>query len=295
MRKQFVKTIEALMGKDQKLILLLGDIGVFGFRNCFSDHPNRTFNIGILESASIGVAAGMASEGLIPVVHTIAPFLVERAFEQIKVDLGYQKLGCNLVSVGASYDYAALGCTHHCPGDIGILQYIPDMELVVPGSASEFDLLFSQAYANGNPTYFRLSERAHSESFSVKFGKANVLKRGKDLTVIAFGPALEQAMDSVKNLDVTLLYYSTANPFDAEALRQCITPSRKLLIIEPFYVGTMTQKIVEAMRGEALKISSIGVPRTFLRKYGSFKEHDISIGFTSENIFNRAKALIDEK
>ena len=295
MRKQFVKTIEALMDKNQKLTLLLGDIGVFGFRNCFSNYPSRTFNIGILEPATIGLAAGMATQGLIPVVHTIAPFLVERAFEQIKVDLGYQQLGCNLVSVGASYDYAALGCTHHCPGDIGILQYIPDMELVVPGSASEFDSLFCDVYANGSPTYFRLSERSHSENFSVQFGRANVLKRGKDLTVMTFGPALEQTLDAVKNLDVTLLYYSTVNPFDAETLRHFMAPSRKLLVIEPFYVGTMTQKIVEVMDGEAIKISSIGVPRKFLRKYGSFKEHDLSIGFTSENIYNKAKALIDEK
>ena len=295
MRKQFVKTMEILMKEDKQLTLLLGDIGVFGFRNCFSEYPTRTFNIGILEPATVGLAAGMASAGLTPVVHTIAPFLVERAFEQIKIDLGYQQLGCNLVSVGASYDYAALGCTHHCPGDIGILQYIPNMELVVPGSAAEFDSLFRAAYKNNNPTYFRLSERSHKESFAVDFGKANVLKRGNDLTVLAFGPALEQTLEAVKDLNVTLIYYTTVHPFDGQVLRENIGPSRKLLVIEPFYQGTVTDKIIEAMGGSSLRVSSIGVPREFLRNYGSYFEHDEAIGFTSKNIFNKAKALIDEK
>ena len=125
MRKQFVSTFESLIKKDKKLSLLLCDIGVFGFRNSIAKYPNRVMNIGILEQSTIGVAAGMSRSGLIPVIHTIAPFLVERAFEQIKIDFGYQDIGCNLVSVGASYDYASLGCTHHCPADVALLKNIP--------------------------------------------------------------------------------------------------------------------------------------------------------------------------
>jgi transketolase len=295
MRKQFVMTIESLMKEDKTLTLLLGDIGVYGFRNCFADYPDRTFNIGILEPATIGLAAGMSASGLNPVVHTIAPFLVERAFEQIKIDLGYQQLGCNLVSVGSSYDYAALGCTHHCPGDVGILQYIPNMEIVIPGTAEEFDILFRQAYKNNHATYFRLSERSHSQNFAVNFGKANLLKRGKDLTVVAFGPALEYALSAVHDLDVSLLYYSTINPFDEEAIRDCITSSKKLLVIEPFYSGTMSQKIIDALHGQSIRVQSIGVPRKFLSNYGTAKEHDEAIGFTSKNIYDRTRAFINEK
>ena len=66
--------------------------------------------------------------------------------------------------MGASYDYAALGCTHHCPGDVGMLKNIPDMEIILPGTAEEFDKLFRQSYANGNPTYFRLSEKQNSKN-----------------------------------------------------------------------------------------------------------------------------------
>ena len=128
MRKQFVKTVEDILDKDKKLIVLLGDIGVFGFRNSFEKYPERVYNIGILEQSTIGMAAGLAMHNFIPVIHTIAPFIVERSFEQIKNDFGYQQLGGNFVSVGNSYDYAALGCTHHCPADVGILKNIPEKE-----------------------------------------------------------------------------------------------------------------------------------------------------------------------
>jgi transketolase len=291
MRKQFVKTYERVIAADNQQVLLLGDIGVFGFRNAFAAYPTRVFNIGILEPATIGLAAGMAKAGLTPTIHTIAPFLVERAFEQIKIDLGYQELGCNLVSVGASYDYAALGCTHHCPGDIGILQCIPGVEIVIPGTAAEFDALFSQSHNNGKSTYYRLSEKSHTHDFDVQFGRANVLKKGDDLTVITFGPMLEQVYAAVKDLNVTLLYYSTISPFDEDTLINNLTPSQKILLVEPFYSGTMFEKVINTLRGKKISIKSLGIPREFLRNYGSANEHDEALGLTIENIGNYVRAF----
>jgi len=92
-RKQFVKTVEEILGKNEKVVLLLGDIGVFGFRESFKLYPTRVYNIGILEQSTISVASGLSMTGLIPIIHTIAPFITERCFEQIKNDFGYQKLG----------------------------------------------------------------------------------------------------------------------------------------------------------------------------------------------------------
>jgi len=178
MRKQLVTTVENVLAEDADTVLLLGDIGVFGFRNAFQNHSTRVFNIGILEQATISMAAGLTKVNLIPIVHTIAPFLVERCLEQLKDDFGYQKLNGNFISVGASYDYAALGCTHHCPGDIQALKTIPGMQIIVPGTSKEFDTLFNSCYNNGSPTYYRLSERENKVSPIVEFGKANVLKKG---------------------------------------------------------------------------------------------------------------------
>jgi len=133
MRRQLVKTITDILERDSRVVLLLGDIGVFGFREAFKKFPTRVYNIGILEQASVGLAAGLATEGMIPIFHTIAPFIAERALEQLKVDFGYQGLGGSFISVGASYDYASLGCTHHCPGDVQVLKTIPGMRIMVPG------------------------------------------------------------------------------------------------------------------------------------------------------------------
>lgn len=287
MRKQLVQTVQATLDTDDKCVVLLGDIGVFGFKEAFQSHPDRVYNIGILEPATIGLAAGMAITGLVPIVHTIAPFLVERALEQIKVDFCYQNLGGNFVSVGGSYDYAALGCTHHCPGDVGILKTLPRMEIVLPGSAREFDQLFRQSYDNGNPTYFRLSEREHSFDIGdVDFGKAKVLKTGSMATVIAVGPSLSAVWPAVSDLDVTVLYYTCISPFDRGALRENCS-SGKILLCEPYYMGGADHELLEAMEARPVAIEHIGVPLEFRTNYGTADEHDKAIGMTPDMIRRR--------
>ncbi|MCL4367012.1 hypothetical protein M1563_02485 [Patescibacteria group bacterium] len=291
MRSQFVATVENLLHKDSQLVLLLGDIGVWGFRNAFTQFPQRVFNIGILEQATVSVAAGLAKTGLIPVVHTIAPFLVERAFEQLKDDFGYQQLGGNFVGVGASYDYASLGGTHHCPADVGVLKNIPGMEIVVPGTAAEFDKLFRQAYNNGHPTYFRLSERANLQDNLTKLGRAKLIKRGSKATIIAVGPMLAKVLEASEGLDVSILYYSTVYPFDSSLIRTNCS-SGKILLCEPYYEGVLANDIYQACSPQQLIIDSLGVPHHFLTNYGSVEEQDQHIGWTVPNIKRRLKKLI---
>lgn len=291
MRKQFVKTVESLLTADSRLVVLLGDISVFGFRNAFQLHPKRIYNIGICEQAMTSMAAGLAKTGLIPVLHSIAPFVVERCFEQIKVDFCYQKLPGNIVSVGASYDYAALGCTHHCPGDVAVLRALPGMEIVVPGTPAEFDRLFRAAYADPHPTYFRLSERSNPQSFEVEFGRAKVLKQGKQATVIAVGSTLPPVLAAVQDLDVTVLYYTTVAPFDGNTLRQNCE-SRKVALIEPYYQGGLVADIHAALGLAPLTIDAIGVPHHFLTNYGTVEQHDEAIGLTPTSIRERVKKLI---
>ncbi|MDB5036483.1 MAG: hypothetical protein JWQ35_11 [Bacteriovoracaceae bacterium] len=292
MRKQFVQTTERALEKNEKLALVLGDISVFGFRKAFEKFPDRVYNIGILEQTTISVAAGMAKTGLIPVVHTIAPFLVERAFEQLKDDFCYQQLGGNFVSVGASYDYAALGCTHHCPGDVEILRALPGMEIVVPGSAGEFDMLFNQAFDNGRPTYYRLSERENAATHPVQFGKAHIIKKGNEATIVAVGPALQAVLDAVGERDVTILYYTTVAPFDAETFKANCTSSR-IILCEPYYQGGLASEISEAMGRRPHTIDFIGVPKKFLTHYGKAEEHDAALGLTAKDIRRRIENIID--
>jgi transketolase len=291
MRKQFVTTIENILENDDKLVLLLGDIGVWGFKKAFEKYPDRVYNIGILEQSTVGLASGLAMTGFIPVVHTIAPFLVERSYEQLKLDFGYQELGGNFISVGGSYDYAALGCTHHCPADVSILKNIPGMEIVVPGTPAEFDALFKSAYADGKPTYFRLSERSNDESSEVEFGKANIIQKGKLATVIAIGPTMKPVLAAVKDMDVTLLYYTTLIPFDADTLK-ANTESGKILLCEPYYSGALMPEIMNVLKPKPVIIETVGVPNEFLNNYGTAEEHDEYIGLTQANIREKLEVLI---
>ncbi len=290
MRQQFTKTMERLTDSDERVITLLNDIGVFAFRNIKAKHPERVRNLGILEQASIGVAAGLSMVGFIPFFHTIAPFIVERGYEQLKDDFGYQKINGNFISVGASYDYSALGTTHYCPADVGALMQIPSMQIIVPGTEEEFDCLLISEYDNGAPSYFRLSEISNDTSVDVQFGKANVIRKGKRGTIIAVGTMLDKVLNAVDGMDVTVLYYTTIVPFDHETLYQT-TEINKVLLCEPYYYGGITNQVVETFSGLPVEIKYAGVPHAFLTSYGSVEEIEEEIGLTAERIRQAAMEL----
>jgi len=293
MRNQLVATLESLLPADERLFLLLGDIGVYGFRDSLERFPSRVFNIGILEQATIGLGAGLALTGFTPVIHTIAPFLVERCLEQLKIDFCFQKLGGNFISVGASYDYAALGATHHCPADVPLLLNLPGMEIAVPGTAREFDRLFRQACFNGRPTYFRLSERENPIGFEVDFGRAQVIQTGGRAAILAMGPALTWVMPAVRDLDVTVLYYTCAHPFDADTLvRHC--PHGRLLLCEPYYAGALVPEIVKALSPAPVRIECLGVPRRFIDRYGHAREQDVELGLTPDSVREKLAELMED-
>jgi transketolase len=272
-------------------VLVLGDIGVFGFQEAACRFPDRVYNIGILEQATVSLAAGLAKTGLIPIVHTIAPFLTERCLEQLKIGFGYQALGGNFVTVGASYDYAALGCTHHCPGDVQAVTTVPGMDVIVPGTADEFDRLFRETYDSGRPTYFRLAESSHHAETAAPFGQASVVKEGKAATIVVVGPLLASILPATRDLDVTVLYYHTVQPFDGETLRRHASAG-KVLLCEPYYRGGLAAEITEALWPQPVVLRSLGVPRRFLTQYGKVEQHDAAIGLTPDAIRSELECLI---
>jgi len=173
----------------------------------------------------VSVAAGIAMEGFIPIVHSITPFLVERPFEQIKDDFCYQQLGGNFISTGASYDYSTEGMTHHGPGDVQLLRSLPGMQIVVPGTPGEFDSLFRESYANGSPTYYRLAVKSNPVEYPVRFGELAVVKQGKQATVIAVGPMLASVLPAVEDMDMT---GCTAPRFRLLMVRHCALQARAI-------------------------------------------------------------------
>lgn len=290
MRQQFTATVTALEEKDERVILLLNDIGVWAFRHLKAQYPNRVHNLGILEQASIGVSAGLALTGYIPIFHTIAPFIVERGYEQLKDDFGYQNLNGNFVSVGGSFDYSALGMTHYCPGDVGALMQIPNMQIVLPGTAKEMDHLMMEAYDNGSPTYFRLSESSNSVEHDVSFAQATVVKRGTKATIIAVGTMLTPVMEAASDLDVTILYYTTVRPFDRDALLQNL-PTNKILLCEPYYRGALSTEIVMICRDNPVCLDFVGVSCEVPKTYGTVQENLTAFGMDARSIREKIRTF----
>lgn len=222
MRKQFKDTVTDLALNDDKIIVIIGDISAYIFKDFQEKYPNRFYNMGICENALISVTAGIASQGFIPFVHTIAPFITERSFEFIKLDMCYNKFGGNIVSCGASFDYAWDGATHHCYTELATLRLLPDMEVIQPGSRKELDTLMRSQYNNGKTTYFRLSDNPHNIDIpTIEFGKGAVLKNNNSkITVMTAGPILKNVLEACKDLDVNLVYFHTIKPIDKEIIRK---------------------------------------------------------------------------
>lgn len=293
MRNAFREATEDILRQDARTILLLGDIGVFGFRDSLKTYPDRVFNIGVLEQATIGIAAGFAMEGMIPFVHSIAPFLIERALEQIKVDFGYQRLAGNLVSVGASLDYAALGGTHHAPGDVAALLSIPGVQILLPGSPEELQGQLTNCYANERLSYFRLSEYSHSTLTATRVGDVDLLVSGSDTAVLAIGPMLSIVEEAVDGLGASLFYMNSIDEGTGATLRERLKGYERLLVVEPYYQGTTLTVLEDLFASSSqMRVVCRGIPRAFRHAYGSTAEHYADIGLNVSALRSDIKEIM---
>ena len=281
MRNRFTTVATELLDKDPRIVLLLADIGTdrFAASGAASRHPKRLHNVGIREQLLIGVAAGHALEGFRPIVHSYAPFLVERAFEQVKLDLGHQGVGAVLVSVGASYDWAAGGYTHHAPGDIACLSTLPGWRLHVPDHADEAEALLRDAATRDEPTYLRLSDAANARPRPLGTDGMQVERHdcSAAVTVIAVGPMLDRVLEAIADRPVNLLYTSTVRPFDAKTLRMIATGT-DVVLVEPYLAGTSTAVVAGALADRPHRILALGVGHREMRRYGVAAEHDTAHG-----------------
>lgn len=295
MRERAGETAADLLDEDPRVALVLAEISTGQFGRALRTHPDRAVNVGIMEQTMVGVAAGFAMEGFLPVVHTITPFLVERPLEQIKVDFGYQGLGGTFVSVGGSYDYTSEGFTHHSPGDVQVMLTVPGMEVLVPGAPDELDRLFRATYADGHPTYLRTGTATNAASRPVEVGRLDVIRRGRSATVIAVGPMLDRTLEAVEGFDVMVLYVTSVSPFDADGLAREAADAPAVISVTPFLEGTLTPSLAQALAHRPSRFLSIGVGREVLREYGTPQDHDRARGLDVGGIRERIVRSIVER
>lgn len=301
MRQQFAKSSIDLAEADNGMMMLIGDISHHLLCDFESKFPSRFLNAGICEQALIGMAAGMAIGGMRPIVHTIAPFCVERAYEQIKIDLCYQNVDVTIISVGSSFDYASLGCTHHCYEDVAILRALPQMQVFVPGSSKEFDNLLKKTWGNGSPKYFKLSTREHNhESQCDPFQARLIQSAGSSKALVVVSGHLLQ--DVVGLDDVDIVYTSTLSSLDDESktlIQDAANKSKRVVTIEENStvggLADLVNDIIFEKENEGIKsFTRIGIPRKFLTNYGTAEQHRENLGLTREAISSKIRAAYKE-
>ncbi|MEV6973599.1 transketolase C-terminal domain-containing protein [Kitasatospora sp. NPDC093806] len=288
MRERFIDVTSRLLDEDPRLAVVLADISAAGFVRAAERHPDRLVNVGIREQLLIGAAAGLAFTGMRPIAHTFASFLVERPFEQVKLDLTHQGVGAVLVSAAGSYDWPAGGRTHMAPGDVALLDTLPDWTVHVPGHPDEAERLLRHAVADGDRNvYVRLSEHRNEQAVPVEPGRFTVVREGARGTVLAVGPMLDAVLAATGNLDVTVLYAATVRPFDGATLRAAVGERADVVLVEPYLAGTSANEAHEALADLPHRVLALGVPRGEHRQYGSIAEHLTAYGLDAPSLRDR--------
>jgi len=238
----------------------------------------------------VSVAGGLALSGMRPIAHTYTPFLIERPFEQVKLDLTHQGLGAVLVSTGASYDASDSGRTHHAPEDVALLDTLPDWTIHVPGHEDEVEALLRTAVAGHGSVYIRL-DGASNHVAHADGRRMVVVRRGGGPTIVAVGPMLSRVLEATEDLDVTVLYAATIRPFDGDTLR-AIAGTPEVILVEPTLAGTSARSVTEALRDRPTRILSVGVERRELRRYGQPWEHARAHGLDPAGIRASIEAFL---
>ncbi len=285
MRQRFYEFAREALDEDERVAVVTAQIGA----EAFGEHP-RHFDVGIREQLMIGVAAGLALEGYRPIAHSYTPFLVERPYEMLKLDLGHNDLGAVLVSIGASYDAAHEGRTHQAPEDVALVAALPGWTIHVPGHVDEADRLLRQALGGDGRTYVRLSEETNHAR--VESGWLTVLRHGSPGAplVVAVGPTLTPVLEATSDRDVTVAYVATVRPFPHEELRDALADGTDIVLVEPYLAGTSGAEVAAALVDRPHRLLALGVPNAEFRHYGTGAEHRAAHGLDAAGI---ARSLED--
>ncbi|MFI7312746.1 transketolase family protein [Streptomyces hygroscopicus] len=315
MRERFAAIVSRLLDEDPRLAVVLAEIGKDGFADAARAHPDRVINVGIREQLLVGVGGGLALTGMRPILHTFASFLIERPFEQVKLDFGHQGMGGVLVSAAGSYDWPAGGYTHMAPGDVALLDTLDGWTVHVPGHPDEAETLLRDAAAAGDDSvYVRLSAHANSAPRDIAPGRFLTVREGRDGVVIAVGPMLDNVLAAVEGLDVTVLYATTVRPFDERTLRAATAAgagagtgaagagaagtgagtgaAADVVIVEPYLAGTSTGAVNDTLADRPHRVLGLGIPRRELRRYGTIDEHLAGQGLDPASLRERIAGFL---
>jgi transketolase len=306
MRQACLKMVYELAKQEERVFFIGSDLGVDVLKEFKEEMPDRFFMEGISEAHVVGMAAGLAIEGKIPYVNTIATFLTRRCFEQVVLDLCLHNVNVRLIGNGGGLVYAPLGPTHLAIDDIAILRAVPNMTIVAPADAYEMRRLMPQTVAYQGPIYIRLGKGydpiVSRDDLSFEIGKAITMQEGGDALLITTGVGLQVTLEAAEQLsnvgvDTTVLHMHTVKPLDEAAiLHYAIGVSTIVTVEEHNVIGglgsAVAELIAEADFDSVKRFRRIGIPDTFAEEYGTQNSLMASYGIVAENVVKTVKELV---
>ena len=303
MRKKALDSVYTLAKNDERVIFIGSDLGPGVLENMTNEMPERFFMEGVSEQHIVGMAAGLAMEGFIPYVNTIATFLSRRCFEQVAMDLCLQDLPVRLISNGAGGVYAPLGPTHLAVEDIAIMRALPNMTIVCPCDADEMNRFMMKTLDWPHPIYIRLAKGGDkivsNESAGFEIGKSILMKNGKDGLFISTGVMTQLALQASEKLEnegiyCGVLHMHTIKPIDENSLMNLIPNVKAVVTIEEHTrIGGLGSAILEfcsdSIPEHTHKIFRVGIPDKFAEQYGSQNSLLEHWGITVQNIISSMK------
>ena len=287
MRPTCVDKVFELAQRDPRVTYIGSDLSPDLTERMKAEMPGRAFMEGVSEAHVIGMAAGMAMEGFIPYVHTIATFITRRCYEQVAVDLCLHNLPVRLIGNGGGLVYAPLGPTHLAIEDIAIMRALPNMTVVSVCDADEMKRFMDQTLDWPGPIYIRLAKGfdpiVSDAMHGFEIGKAIVMReagagRGRALLVTT-GVATTRALAAADALateaiECTVLHMHTVKPLDVATLLHHAANTDLVVTVEEHTVvgglgSAVTDALVEARPGHFPPIKRLGIPDAFAVKYGS--------------------------
>jgi transketolase len=301
MRNAFADELTKLGNDDPRVVMLSGDIGNRLFDKFKDKHPSRFFNCGVAEANMMGVAAGMAMNGLRPVAYTITPFVTTRCLEQIRTDVCYHEAPVTIVAVGAGLAYSGLGPTHHACEDVSFLRSIPNMVVICPGDAFEVRGALRAAMQQDRPVYIRMGKKGepvvHKGPIAdFKIGKAITMAEGSDVCLLSTGNMLPEAMEAAhklkeKGISAEVVSFHTVKPLDEEKLKQACGRFKLVATLEEHSLiggfGAAVSEWLVDTETAPKKFLRFGTPDAFFKKSGEQEYAREVLGLTGHQIADK--------
>lgn len=281
MRQAALNSVYELAARDPRPIFIGSDLGAGVLEEMKTNIPERFFMEGVSEANIIGMSAGLAMDGFIPYVNTIATFLTRRCFEQVAIDLCLHNLPVRLLASGAGAVYAPLGPTHMALEDIAIMRALPNMTVVAPVDAPEMKRVMQASLDWPGPIYVRIAKGGDpvvsTPDSPFAIGRAVDMRAGSDVALITTGVMTSRAMDAARMLEeaeigARVLHIHTIKPIDEQAVRDAAAACPLVVTIEEHSrIGGLGGTVAELLADAGIRtpLLRLAFPDAFIGAYGS--------------------------